>query len=212
MKPHTIPALGGMCLTLLLCSCASTSVKNTWKAPNYQGGPIKKAAVLVVDERPGLRTGFENRLANELRRGGVTASTTVETLSLPDIKRDAKAVGQQLQSQGAEVIVMMRLVDVANSYRETRPGHSRYAEVITGFDYGPWYDYYSVAYADMSPTYGNLKQRVFLETSVFELKTGQRLWAGFTETVLTENMDRLAELEPLMAKVVNSMRKDGIAP
>ena len=103
-------------------------------------------------------------------------------------------------------------MDTAASYREIRPGGERYAAITTGLESTYWYDYYSMAYMDMSPTYGNLKQYVYLEASVFDLKSAKRLWAGQTRTVLTDNMDRVAEMNPIVEKVVAAIRKDGVVP
>jgi hypothetical protein len=194
----------------LLCSCASTSIKSTWKSPEYQGGRIAHVAVLAVEERGLIRQGFENRLATQLRQGGVTVTTTFDQLSLPEIGNDKQAAAARMLSLGAEALVMMRLVDSATYYREFRSSPERYAETITGFQPGVWYDYYSVAYMDMSPTYGSMKQKIYLETSVFDLKTAKRLWSGLTETVVTETMDRVAEMDPIVEKAVAAMRKDGV--
>ncbi len=199
-------------LTALLCSCAATSVKKTWKSPDYQGAPITKLAVLTVDDRGLLRQGFENRFVAQLSKGGATAIPTFDLLSLPDINRDKPAAAERLRAAGCQALVILRLRDIASSYREVRPGGERYAEFLSGFETGPWYDYYSVAYMNMSPTYGYLTQKVYLETSLFDLKTAKRLWAGLTETVVTENMDRVAEMDPIVAKVVAAMRKDGLIP
>ncbi len=171
---------------------------------------MTKLAVLAIDERRDVRIGFENRLALELGKGGASVVTTFDQLSLSEINRDKPGAAERLRSAGAEALVVMRLVDVASSYRESRPGSERYAEAITGFEPGTWYDYYTVAYMDMSPTYGNLRQKVYLETLVFDLKSAKRLWSGVTETVVTENMDRVAEMDPLVAKVVAALRTDAV--
>jgi hypothetical protein len=168
--------------------------------------------VLTIDDRGFLREGFENRLVRDLRDAGVTAITTYDLLSLPQINQDKQAAAERLRSAGAQHIVILRLVSVDSFYREARPSPERYAEVITGYEPGPWYDYYSVAYADMSPTYGSLKQKVYLETSVFDLSNAKRSWAGLTETVITERMDRAAEMDPIAAKVTEAMRRDGMIP
>jgi len=173
---------------------------------------MTKVATLAVDERTLLRQGFENRLAAQLNEGGAKAIPTFDLLSLAEINRDKPAAAERLRSAGADGILIMRLVDLATRYRETRPGSSSYAEVITGFETTGWYNYYSVAFADMSPTYGNLKQKVYLETALFDLKTAKRLWSGLTETTVTDTMDRVAEMDPLVAKVVSAMRKDGMVP
>ena len=197
-------------LAILLCSCASTKVKNTWKSPQYQGGPISKVAVLVIDERTMLRQGFENRFVNQLRQGGETAITTFDLLSLPEIKQDKAAAAERLNSAGAQGLVILRLMDSASYYRETRPGSQRYAETITGWENYMWYDYYTVAYMDMSPTYGNEKLKIYLEASVYDLKTSKRVWSSVTETTFTDRMDRVAEMDPIVAKFVDAMRKDGV--
>jgi hypothetical protein len=197
-------------LAALLCSCAATSVKNAWKSPQYQGGPITEAAVLTIDERVLLRQGFENRFVTQLREGGGKAITTFDILSLSEIKRDRAGAAERLRSAGAQGIVILRLMDSTSLYRESRPGSQRYAETITGFETTGWYDYYSIAYLDMSPTYGNQKQKVYLEASLFDLKTAKRLWSAMTETVFTESMDRVAEMDQIVAKFVAAMRKDGM--
>jgi hypothetical protein len=208
----TLRILAAGALTALFCSCAATTVKSTSKAPDYQGGRINNLAALAIDERPLLRQGFENRFVNQLRKGGATAITTFNLLPLDEISHDKPAAAERFRSAGAEALVTIRLVDSATYYREFRSGPERYAETITGFQPGMWYDYYSVAFMDMSTTYGSNKQQIYLETIVFDLKTAKRLWSGLTETVVTDNMDRVAEMDPLVEKVVASMRKDGVVP
>jgi hypothetical protein len=207
LKPLVLSALAA-----LLCSCAATSVKKTWKSPAYQGGPVTKLAVLTIDDRGSLRKGFENRFVASLNKPGTTAITTFDLLSLNEINQDKPAAAARLRSAGAEVVLTLRLVDAASSYREVQPGGERYAAVTTGIESYGWYDYYSLAFANMSPTYGSLKMNIFLETTLFDLKTGARLWSGVTETVITERMDRVSEMDPIVAKAVAAMRKDGMVP
>jgi len=199
-------------LAALLCSCASTSVKHTWTSPEHRGGPFTKAAVIAIDERVLVREGFENRLVKRLRERGASASTTFDRLPLPQIRADKDAAAERLRSDGAEVVVIMRMKDVTTRYRESQPGGPRWAETVTGFEMDTWYGYYTVAYGDMSPTYGNLKQNVYLETGVFDLKTSKRIWAGFTETVITDKTDKVAAVDQLIPKVIEAMRQDGICP
>src|SRR5262245_43518480 len=94
-------ALGVIPLSVLLCSCAATSIKKTWKSPDFQGTSVSRIAVITVDERTMLRQGFENRLAAELRKTGVTASTTFGLLSLAEINQDKKAAAERLRAAGS---------------------------------------------------------------------------------------------------------------
>lgn len=196
-------------LAALLCSCAATSVKKTWKAPDCQQ-PVGKMAVLAIDERVLLRQGFENRFVAQLTRAGASAIVTYDLLSLPEIKENKQAAVDRLRVSGVGAILILRLTNVGTSYRESRAGNERYAPVLTGIDNMGWYDYYSVGFIDMSSTYGNLKQTVYLETSLYDLKTEKRLWFGLTQTVVKENMDRVAEMDPLVGKIIAAMQKDGV--
>lgn len=63
---------------------------------------------------------------------------------------------------------------------------------------------------DMSLTYGNLKQQLYLEAVIFDLNSGKRLWSGTSKTVVKQDMDGVAEMDPIVAKFVPAMRKDGV--
>lgn len=196
---------------VLLCSCAATSVKNTWKSPELRG-PVGKIAVLAIEERGLLRQGIENRFVEQLTKSSAGAVPTYDLLLLPQIKQDKRAAVDRLNDNGAKALILVRLIDKTSSYREIMPGNERYAATITGWETVGWYDYFSLGLMSLSSTYGNLKEYVYLETSVYDLKTEKRLWSVLTRTVVTENMDRIGELDPLIAKVVDAMKKDGVIP
>ena len=127
-----------------------------------------------------VRQGFENRFVAQLTKAGASAVVTYDLLSLAEIKQDKRAAAERFRASGAEAVLILRLVDTSSSYRESRAGNERYVPVLTGVDSVGWYDYYSVGFMDMSSTYGSLKQTVYLETSLYDLKTEKRLWSGLT--------------------------------
>src|SRR5260221_4484600 len=177
---------------IILSSCAATSVKNNWKEPNYSGGPVRKLAILAVEERGMYRQALENRFNNQLKARGQEAVVTHDLLSLAEIKENKQAAAQRVKEAGADSILIVRLVDLQSHTREVRATSRAFVPVVTGVDsYYGWYDYYSVAYMDMDTVWGSLEQKVLLETSLFDLTTGKKLWSCLTETVLKENMDRL---------------------
>src|SRR6267142_2122856 len=73
---RSLQSLTTCALAALLCSCASTTVKKTWKAPDYQSGVIKKVAVLAVTDRVLLPQGFQNRFVTQIRKRGAEAIFT----------------------------------------------------------------------------------------------------------------------------------------
>jgi len=198
----------GLCaLALLLCSCTATSVKKTWKAADFQGS-VGKIAVVALAERGLLREGLENRFVTQLTKAGSSAVVTFDQLSLADIKQDKRAAADRLRAKGAETLLMLRLLGTSSSYREVRLG----APTLSDYDSVGWHDYYSAGFTGMSPTYDNWKENVDIETTLFDMKTEKRIWQGITRTVLKENMDRVEEMDPLVEKIITSMRKDGVIP
>ena len=123
-------------------------------------------------------------------------------LTLPQIKQDKRAAADRLNENGAKALIIVRLASKSDKYREIRPGNERYAATVTGWETVGWYDYFSLGLMSLSSTYAQMKEYVFLETSVYDLKTEKRVWSVVTRTVVTENMDRIAELDPLVAKIV----------
>jgi len=200
-----------LALVTLLCGCAATKIQKTWKAPDCPQ-PVGKIAVLAVEERGLVREGFENRFVRQLKETGALAVVTFDMLSLPDIKEDKRAAADRFRATGAQALLIVRLAGSAGSFHESRSGNERYASVVTGIDSLGWYDYYSVGFMDMGTTYGNTKQTVYVEASLYDLHTEKRLWFGQTQTVLKENVDRVTEMDPFVGTFVAAMRKDGVVP
>jgi hypothetical protein len=199
--------------TALVClaGCASSPVLQTWKAPEHQAGPVKKVAVVAIDERYLVRQGFENRLVRDLREKGQEACVTHDLMGLGAIKDSKEAAADRFRSAGADSVLIVRLADQTTINHEVRATPERYAEVITGIEsYGGWYDYYSVAFMDMSTVWGSTEVKVYLQTSLFDLQSGRMLWSALTLTTLKENSDRLEEVDALTSEVVDALRKDGM--
>ena len=98
-------------LTMLSSSCASTSVKSTWKSPEYKGGLPQKIAVVADDERTTVRVALENRFVNQLEAVSQPAFTTVNLFSdLAAARKNEEATVAKLRADGAEAILITRLV------------------------------------------------------------------------------------------------------
>jgi hypothetical protein len=167
-------------------------------------------AVLAIDERGQVRQIFERQFATQLEKHGQAVLRTQELLSLPEIKDNKEAAAARLREAGADSILIMRLMDVATRDVTMRQARDAFVPVATGYASFGWYDYYTVAYMDMSVVHYSMKQKVYLDSSLFELNSGKRLWSGLTQTVVKENTDRLEEVRPLVTKVVTAMRADGV--
>jgi hypothetical protein len=197
---------------LWLCGCASTDIKKSWKSPAYQAGQAQKIAVIAVDDRGLVRQGFENRFVADLRERGFGAITTFNLLGLPEIKADREAAAAKVREAGADSVLVVRLVDQTTYNHEVQATPALYVPTITGFDNYGWYDCYSVAFVSMGVVWGSSEQKIYLDTSLFDLKTGKRLWSALTMTVVKESdRDRLAILDSLITKVAEKLRQDSPA-
>ena len=197
---------------LWLCGCATNSIKQSWKSPAYQSGQVQKIAVVAVDERGLVRQGFENRLVTEMRAHGQGSITTFNLLGLPDIKADKEAAATQFRNAGADAVFVLRLVDSVTYEHQVQATPSLYVPTLDGYAGYGWYDAYSVAFMNMGVVYSQTTREIYLDSSLFDLKTGKRLWSAVTVTALKETADRLEVVDSLVAKVVNAMHKDGMVP
>lgn len=202
---------------MLLCSCAtSTSVKETWKSPSYTGGPVGTMALLSVAERGIIRIGLENRFARDLESTGQSVVRTHECLSLTEIKKDEEAAATRLREAGVQAVLITRLTSSEDQAHSVRVGGERYAPVTTGYSPGlpyagyGWHGYYTLAFQDMGTVWSSQSKQVYLETSLFDLTDGQRLWSCLTKTVLTESSDVVVEEDRLAALISAALRKDGL--
>ena len=203
-------ALAVAASALILCGCAATSVKETWKSPAYQGGPVQKIAVLAVDDREPYRSAVECHFNAQLNDQGQKAFVTYDLLALPDIKADKQKAAVALREHGADTLLLVRLQSQATHDSEVRATPALFAPNVSGYENADWFGYYTVAFTDMGTVWGNSRREVYLETSLFDLKTEKRLWSGTSRTLLKEETDRVAELATLVGKLLAGMRKDGL--
>src|SRR5262252_4906343 len=101
---YKIQSLPAAVIVVWLCGCASTAVKETWKSPEYRSGPVKKVAVLAVDERGIVRVALENRYVRDLKERGQDAMVCGELVDVTEIKTNREAITARLRDAGADAI------------------------------------------------------------------------------------------------------------
>lgn len=210
MNPPILRRLFGIALLTGLCSCATSSLKRTWISPDYTGGPVKSVAVVVVADRPEVRQILEGQFSYQLEQRGHPAVRVGQLMSLEEMKADREATAAKFREAGATSVMIVKLVGSEMRLNETQETAHRYGMVATGDEGFGWYGYYLTSLTDMAVVRSNLRADLFLETSLHDLVSGRRLWAGVTQTKLGENTDRLEEVEPLVSALIAGMRKDGV--
>jgi len=193
-----VAAMGSLAVT----SCASTSFKTAWKAPdaqarNYQG---KKVVATVVSTNESVRRGAEAALARELtKRGvqGVAANTLIPSEELKDSDR-AKARLQQAGIEGGVVLPPLG----------QRQELSYSAGTWTGPYYGGFYGYRGWGWgAVYDPGYLRSDTVFTVETLVYDVTQDKLLWAGMSETTSPSNLDKF--IGEIVDEAAKEMRKQG---
>jgi len=186
-------------LSLLFCGCASSSVKHTWKSPSYQGGPVAKVAVVVVTDRNFYRQAIENHFAGILAEQGQSALKTYDLFTLPEGNEARQAAAAQLRQAGADSVLVVRLVDSATYHSEARAASPAFTS--SPYSYFMW---------GSGVSWSSLQRDLYLESSLYSLATSEHLWSGLTRTILKEDADAVAVIEPLAQKLFPLMRRDGV--
>jgi hypothetical protein len=198
-------ALGVLCSS---CASTPTSMKSTWKAPDFKGGPVQKVAILAVSGRDTVRTALESRFANQLGSGGQPAVATMQILTLPEIKQSKEAAAARLREAGADSILITRLASKSSHVGEGREV-AEYGLFVSTSPGENWHASFTRVYTDPRVPRAEDRDYYFLETSLYDLNTGNRLWSCLSEAVVKERADRLEIADALVASVVEQMRKDG---
>ncbi|MFO1475598.1 MAG: hypothetical protein U1F98_02975 [Verrucomicrobiota bacterium] len=191
-------------------ACAATSLKSSWKSPQYHGGPVGDIAVVAIDPRGLVRQGFENRFVRQFGEQQQKAFVTFSLLPLEEINADKAAAAAKLKGAGADSVLIIRLLDSATYASEVQLRNTRFGPGTQGVQGFGWYDYFTSSWRATGAIYGTQKSDVFLEIDLFDLDTEKLVWSGITMTVVKEGVDRVELIDPLIRKVLAAMRADGV--
>lgn len=159
--------------SLLLTSCATTTLTAVWKNEDYKGGQIDKIAVLGIAKIPVVRNLFENEFVRELKARGVDAIPTYPVIPTVQLA-DRDLVVAKVKTLGTDAILATRLLD-----RKTVETYVPQVYAVPSY-YGDWERYYDF----VSTGYTVQEEFAYLETNVYDIKTGQLIWTARSETSL----------------------------
>jgi hypothetical protein len=187
-----------------VAACASTSVRDSWTAPDVQG-PLDYDKVLVVfmTDRESTRRAAEGAMVNRVGNAEAVASFTLFTTEqVRNAEGNENAIRQRLRSEGIDAAIVMRLVDEKEQLNYS--AGMTYPTPYRGF-YG-FYGYgWGMAY---SPGYMSSSTIVSVETSVYDLDADKLVYSGLTETVDPSEVARL--VNDIADAVTNDLRSKGL--
>ena len=194
----------------LLTACATTSMVDSWRDPNYKGKAFHNFLVVGITKDPGVRRLFEDIFTAELRSRGLqaTASYSVTPQEEP-VTRELLA--QAVKKTGADAVITTRVVDIQQQTTVT-PG---YVE-----NYGPGSGFYPHRYPqrDLYPYYGASQiiqpptvqsyEVATLETVLFEVVDSAMIWSGTSTTFETKQAVTVSK--DLSRLIIRSLMKAGL--
>jgi hypothetical protein len=190
-----------MLLGALLAGCASTSLVNEWKSPEFAGPRLRKVMLVGVSTQPSVRRVFEDEFASRLKAAGVDAVPSY-TVIPEDGRAEKEVLEKAVQELGADGVLVTRLV---NTQQRTQisPGFY-YPAPALGF-YG-WYSSAWMGYYEPPAIYQY--DVVTAETSLYSPPQSQLVWSGTTETLAPTNVKK--ETTGFAAIIIEALRKQGI--
>ncbi len=175
MKQNLRSACCLVVCTVLLASCATTSLTAVWKDSSFEG-PIKKIAVIGIFRTPAVRNLFEDEFVGQLRGHGVEAVASYTFIPIDELS-DQGAITAKLEKLGIDKVLVTRLVD-RKTVQSYVPGQ---VYAVPGY-YRSWGGYHRYVY---TPGYIVEDTYAFAETNIYEVKNDRLIWSARSETQIS---------------------------
>jgi hypothetical protein len=191
-------------LLAALCGCATTELTNTWKDPQYRGGPVKKIVVVGISNQASVRRTFEDEFAKILKTNGIEAVPS-HTAVPEDGQMAEDRLRAAVEQSGADGVLITRMVERRTESTIT-PAAAVAPPVGTRRSY---YGYYSGAWIGYyEPATVQHYNYIVAETTLFVAANPQPVWSGTTRTM--ESKDIRAATEGFAKPVIAALKKEGL--
>jgi hypothetical protein len=162
--------------SILMNSCATKDIVRVWNSNEEYNRNIKKILALGLINQVSLRHNAEFAFVDASKKAGIWAidgmSVFPPQMGKPfeDLERDRA----HLLDKGFDAILTISIIDVS-AERYVKP-ETKYVPLV-------YYDrfsnyYYRTEALVYKPGYFSLESRYFLETNLYEVKTGKLVWSG----------------------------------
>jgi len=199
MRTHFLIAI----LATALAACSTTSVVNSWKDPNYTGGPVRSLLVVGVSSQASVRRIFEETFSESLKAQGVAAVPSY-TLVPADGQIPEDKLKEAIAKSGAEGVLITRMVGKQTDI-STMPVMAPPAVGMRRSYYG----YYSNAWVGYyEPMSVQTYSYVIAETTLFRVDGTEPVWSGTTETL--EPTDVRKSTQGFAEQMIKTLKKEGV--
>jgi hypothetical protein len=187
-------------MVMLVASCATT-MAGTWRAPNFNGAPLRKVLVCALTPNDVNRRIIEDQFVRGLQPDGVVGIQSYTVL--PPGQPSEQTIRQAVATTGADGVVVTKVTNVEDvPFYGTGPGYY----------WGPYYAAFPPEWASVyAPGYLQSQTEVTLLTRAYSVQQGGELvWFGSSQTFDPASVQGL--MSSVVPKVVDSMVKAGILP
>lgn len=183
---------------LLAAGCSSTSIVNSWKAPDASFTPekYKKVLVVVIAKEEEARKLAEDQLISDFK----SLNASYPLFSLKQLSEDTLKIKNKVKELGFDAVLTMRLI--------TTKAKSTYVQGGVNPAYQQNYLLYYPEYYK-SGSYATDMNYV-VASNFFSLKDEKLLWSGVSETANPKKIDKF--ITSIAKEVVYKMREDKFIP
>lgn len=178
---------------LVLSGCMGTKFSATWKDPEYKGQAYKKLLVVAMSDNVSARGTVEDETTHFLQVKKINAVSGSDILPAERkaIPKDKEVLKEKLLKGGYEAVLTVGLIDVKEETHYVQ-GSGYYNPMSYGY-YGSFYGYYPHMYgAVYQPGYYSSSTVVYLETNLWDVKTGKLMWSGQSKSSDVSSIDKMA--------------------
>jgi hypothetical protein len=192
----------GLALATTLLACASTSLVNQWKAPDYAGLGFKRIMVMGVTQQTSTRRIFEDEFVAQIKAAGIDAVQSYTVLP-EDGPADEEKLVLAVQTAEADGVISARLVKVEQKMHVTS-GHYRPAPYM---DFYGWYSTAWMGFYDPPIVYQY--DLYTSETSLYAMPENKVVWSGTARTA-APGSDIRKEIAAYARIMIKAMKETGV--
>ncbi len=176
---------------MFLAACSTTSMVVSWNQKDAPPREYKKIGIVVITPNTSNRATVEDALSSEFRSKGIRADATFNTFPFAgqmgqmsqygiDTATLQKKIRERVTANNFDAIMTVALLDKQKSEEYVEGTSISIAAPVYGY---PYYGYYSYAYSTVySSGYYTTTTSYFLESNLYDVASGNLIWAAQTKT------------------------------
>ena len=186
-------------LAVLALACTSTRLTSVTAEPTLAGRSYPRLMVVAMGTSEGARASYEHAFVDRLVAIGASGVASSSVFPFQGDLRET--VGAWVREQGIGGVLVTRLVDVRRDVHYVPP--------TTTVDLYGYYGFYSPAMVTM-PGRVYEETRVLLETSLFDVESGSRVYVATSESFNPTTREKA--VRDVVDALVGDLQKRGVLP